>query len=135
MVRTIGPRAIDDIVPSLFSLITPVDDESSSAVLSGLREIVRVRSKDLLEYALNSLFTDSPITVERAKILVVIAEGSGSNLNNHFSTLIPQLTHELFIAAADAESDLDSSAKMKRFDAVKTWFVHNMCILFLLSPI
>ena len=122
MIRTIGPRAIDDIVPSLFALISEDDDDASSKLaLSGLREIVKVRSKDLLEYVLSSRLMSSAITVVGAKILIVIAEGCGPNLNHYFSVIVPHLTQELFTAWRDVDTDAEDLSKAARLEAVKAW--------------
>lgn len=64
--------------------------------ITGLREIVKLRPRDLLDYLLPTLMT-TPVTITSAKALGSIMSVAGPQLHNYFSLLIPSLTSELSI--------------------------------------
>jgi len=65
-------------------------------IITGLREIVKLRPRDLLDYLLPTLMT-TPVTITSAKALGSIMSVAGPQLHNYFSLLIPSLTNELSI--------------------------------------
>ena len=119
MMKTIGPRAIDDVVPTLLKNISENTEADNELPLAGLREIVQLRPRDLLEYLLPRLLV-SPMSVIASKTLSIVAEVTGAQLNYHFDTLVPQLVRELITSAAEAErATAGSILPTNRFTSVK----------------
>lgn len=92
--RTVGPKAIHQIVPTLLETYASGDATEAQLALQGLREIVQQRPRDLLEYLLPTLMT-SPVTTTAARALGSIVEVAGPQLHHYLSTLIPALVVEL----------------------------------------
>ena len=92
--KIVGTKAIDQVVPSLLESFA-LGGEEANLALKGLRELVQLRPRDLLEYLLPTLLT-SPIQFVSAKALGSIADVAGNQLNYHFHTLVPSLVAELF---------------------------------------
>lgn len=124
--KTIGVKAIDQIVPALLQSYGSGDSEESILALQGLREIVQLRPRDLLEYLLPTLMV-SPVTCTSAKALGAIMSVAGPQLHHYFVSLIPTLVHELSITDDKVQSlqkSLDSSitsldSEQVRFEALK----------------
>jgi HEAT repeat protein len=134
--KTVGAQAIDEVVPALLDTLASGSEEAEFA-LRGLREIVQMRPRDLVEYLLPTLLT-SPMEYVSARALGSVAEVAGLQFNYHFQTLIPGLVHELYGAtdkmeklkvrleletesAADEVDDLagELSYETERFEAIK----------------
>ncbi len=49
LLRAIGPRAIDEIVPALLDELAGDNEDDAKRALQGLRELVALRPRDLLE--------------------------------------------------------------------------------------
>lgn len=101
--KIIGNQAIDEIIPVLLHQLE-VDQESEESVLRGLREIVRLRPRDLLEYLLPVLLK-SPISSSSAQALGVVVEVGNTQLTYHLGTIIPALVSELIIANTEAKDN------------------------------
>ena len=119
MLRTIGSRAVDDVVPSLIDQIEDgegeedEDDEdadtlddneeggsSSNLALLGIRDLVRARPRELMEYLL-PLLLESPVSKTSARILGFVVSAAGTQLNYQFSAIIPDLIPELEDSVCD----------------------------------
>jgi hypothetical protein len=97
--RCIGPRAIDEIVPALVRRLGE-EGEASELALLGLKEVVKLKPRDLLEYLLPRLLK-SPIDAVAAKALSTIAQATGQYLHYHFHLIVTQLTSELALSSAE----------------------------------
>ena len=75
MMKSIGPRAINDVVPGLLRSIlhSSVVDVNPSLVLAGLQEIVQIRPRELLDYLLPRLLS-SPVSAVAANTLAAVAQ-------------------------------------------------------------
>eukprot|EP01038_Epipyxis_sp_PR26KG_P007132 gene7132-9733_t len=93
--KVVGNQAIDEVVPSLLNNLADGGDDGELA-LRGLREIVSLRPRDLIEYLL-PIFMTSPIQIVSAKALGCVAEVTSNQMNQHYSQVIPGLVHELMI--------------------------------------
>ena len=117
MMKSIGNRAVDHLVPSLLHQIEEdweeLDGEevSTSMAVLGLKEIVSQRPRELLEYLLPQLLA-TPMTSFSAKILGHIAPACGSQLNFQFHIIVPDIIPELCDSASDPtlHADLRSCA-------------------------
>ena len=127
--KSVGVKAIHQIVPTLLATYGDGSGAESQLALQGLREIVKLRPRDLLEYLLPTLMV-SPVSVTCARALGSIMEVAGPQLHHYISTLIPALVLELSstdakvealrATAADSASDaaqLDSESV--RYEALK----------------
>mmetsp|Transcript_90926 Transcript_90926/g.177994 ORF Transcript_90926/g.177994 Transcript_90926/m.177994 type:complete len:3046 (+) Transcript_90926:19-9156(+) len=126
--KTVGAKAIHQIVPTLLQTYGSGDSADSEMALLGLREIVQQRPRDLLEYLLPTLMV-SPVTVTSARALGAIISVAGAQLHNYFSSLVPALVQELAstdakveqlkaTAAAGASSE-QLDAECVRYEALK----------------
>ena len=76
MMKSIGPRAINDVVPGLLRSILHSSDDvdvNPSLVLAGLQEIVQIRPRELLDYLLPRLLS-SPVSAVAANTLAAVAQ-------------------------------------------------------------
>jgi HEAT repeat protein len=106
LARCIGPRAIDEIVPALVERLAG-EDEASERALLGLKEVVQLKPRDLLEYLLPKLLK-SPIDLVASKALATIAQVTGQYLHYHFQLIVPSLTSELTLANKEGGDRLEA---------------------------
>ena len=99
LVKTMGPAAIDEVVPALVNRLEFENEEGERALL-GLREVVQLKPKDLLEYLLPRLLK-SPIERASAIALATVAKVTGQHLHYHFQLIVNQLTTELSLISPD----------------------------------
>lgn len=128
--RSVGVRAIQQIVPTLLETYGSGDSTESQLALQGLREIVQQRPRDLLEFLLPTLMV-SPVTTVSAKALGAVMEVAGPQLHHYLSSLLPALVQELYTtdgkveqlkAAIAADPSLDTAtldAECVRYEALK----------------
>jgi len=102
MCKALGPRAIEDVLPSLITKVAKAKEvgEEPNLALLGLREIVAAKPRDILEYLLPKFFV-SPMLESSAFVLGAVADVSGSVLQYHFGLIIPGYCRELIAASAD----------------------------------
>lgn len=108
--KALGPRAIEDVVPSLIEKVISCESNKSATSedgsgasnlpMLGLREIIVAKPRDILEFLLPKLFV-SPMPASSAFVLGAVADVSGSVMQYHFGLIIPGFCREL-IAASDA---------------------------------
>ena len=102
---TIGPAPVTEvIVPSLLIKLEKInnnntegdddddddDDDEGRRALLGLKEVLRVRSRELLPYLVPKLVGN--ITVKNAVILSNVIEATGETIHMHLVTIIPAVT-------------------------------------------
>lgn len=117
--KTVGTKAIHQIVPTLLQTYGSGETSDSEVALLGLREIVQQRPRDLLEYLLPTLMV-SPVTVTSARALGAIIGVAGAQLHNYFSTLVPALVQELASTDAKVErlrSAVEAGSSTEELDA------------------
>ncbi len=93
MYRAVGNKAIDDLLPPLLTQLDSADKTQSHLALSGLSQMLRVRSRVLLPIIVPKLLTP-PITAFNARALGSVAEVSGSDLYAHLDTILSTLLAE-----------------------------------------
>jgi HEAT repeat protein len=100
--KALGPRAIEDVLPSLITKVAKAKEvgEEPNLALLGLREIVAAKPRDILEYLLPKFFV-SPMLESSAFVLGAVADVSGAVLQYHFGLIIPGYCRELIAASAD----------------------------------
>lgn len=113
--KTAGSIAVNEIVPALLKNIES-DGEQSVLALRGLREIVALKPRDMLEYLL-PMFTKSPIELVAANALKSVIEVSGQYLHFQFGNLIPCLTNELCSFPCESSCIMGEKDK-RRFHAL-----------------
>jgi HEAT repeat protein len=134
--KSIGVMAIEEIVPSLLAKLSDTgatDDDGEQAVLLGLRQIVQIRPRDLLEYLIPKL-TKSPMALSSAQALASIVEVAGASLVYHYSYVIPSVVSELYAANGAIEmmrlegrdGDEGFKEETERFNAVRGYAVAVM---------
>lgn len=131
--KALGPRAIEDVLPSLIEKVARAHEsrEEPNLPLLGLREIVSAKSRDILEYLLPKIFGIS-MSSSSAFVLGSIADVSGSVLQYHFGIIIPGFCREL-IAASNAGAAAESHFSVLKesasnvMAAVTTAGVNSLC--------
>lgn len=88
LTRLLGIEVISDILPHL---LKEMEDESlASSRLSGLREVLQVRSSHILPHLLPQLL-EPPLTEANCRALASVAEVSGQALERHLDRIFPAL--------------------------------------------
>eukprot|EP01041_Mallomonas_annulata_P003729 gene3729-7411_t len=109
--KSVGVQAISEVVPALLERLE-ANDESG---MLGLREVVQVRPRDLLEYLLPRLLV-SPMSFSSANALSAVASVAGNQLAYHCQMIVSGFISELISVSEDAEKSGDSA----RLEAVKS---------------
>jgi HEAT repeat protein len=112
--KTVGNKALDEIVPQLLVGLENEDDKARVRALNGLTGILSIRSRELLPYIIPRLIT-MPISETHANALGSIAAVTGATIHMHFSSIVPNIITEL---ASFHGKDLDEEEK-KRMDAIR----------------
>ena len=105
LVKCVGPKAIDEIVPELVSRVGQQNQDGELALM-GLKEVVQLKPRDLLEYLLPRLLKP-PIDKTSALALATVAKVSGQYLHHHFQLIVNQLTSELALASQEPGDDFE----------------------------
>lgn len=106
MYRAVGNKAIDDLLPPLLTQLDSADKTQSHLALSGLSQMLRVRSRVLLPIIVPKLLTP-PITAFNARALGSVAEVSGTDLYAHLDTILSTL-----LAEAGSEDVLHAAVRV-----------------------
>eukprot|EP00981_Chlorochromonas_danica_P005419 scaffold1091_cov164-Ochromonas_danica.AAC.42 len=114
--KSVGPAAVDHIVPALLQTFQNSHADGELA-LSGLRQIVAQRPRELLDYLLPRLLVP-PISASAGQALASVVEVSGQYLHYHLSEMLPTLIHEL-IAVEDLVEKQGSKAVTERLEALQ----------------
>jgi hypothetical protein len=119
--KTVGNRALDEIVPSLLIGLESEDDSARSRALNGLTGILSIRSRELLPYIIPRLIK-VPISETHAHALGSIAAVTGATIHMHFSSILPSIITEL---GSFHGKELDEEEK-KRMEAIRKC-VRSLC--------
>ena len=83
-----GERVFTDIVPVLMS---ELDEEEEGGSLEGLKEVLKLKSKELLPMLIPKLLVH-PITRTNAIVLENICEVTGGTIHFHFGRIVAEIT-------------------------------------------
>lgn len=137
LMKAIGGHAIETVVPILLTQISENFDESDPtkeiSALRGLRSIVNLKPRDLLEYLL-PILTKHPIQPASSHILGVVCQSASASIHYHFSTLIPLLIQELVQVAGD-ESNRSSFISLRASVALIVGSTSSSGLNFLVSEL
>ena len=124
LIKAIGEQATESVVPSLLQRIEddfdPSDIEEVGSALQGLRSIVEIKPRDLLDFLLPRLL-QSPLAPFAANTLGSICQCAGNSLQYHLSTLVPSLVTELISAeesTLSAKGEEEEAISKVHFDGV-----------------
>ncbi|CDS01548.1 related to translation activator GCN1 [Sporisorium scitamineum] len=95
----IGPRAIDETIPTLLEALSDTSGGTSETALAALREVMRARSDVVFPVLVPTLIAQ-PITSFNARALAVLVRVAGSALNRRLSNILTALSKAL-----DTEKD------------------------------
>ena len=101
--KCIGPRAIGEIVPVLVQQLGQKGVQSELALL-GLREVVQLKPRDLLEFLLPRLLK-SPMDAVSITALTTIVGVTGEYLHHHFPLIITSLVSELSLPVGQKSAE------------------------------
>ena len=85
LLKTIGEKAIEEVVPQLLLKIT--DDGDDDSGMRGLQEVVKARPRDLLEFLIPRLMA-SPMSQANARVLSVVAKAGAGALIYHIPIIV-----------------------------------------------
>jgi hypothetical protein len=130
LLKMVGPIAIGEIVPALLKCLkdsstrTNENDELlSSKALRGLKEIVSLKPREMLDHLFPMLLV-SPLTTVSATALTSVIEVSGYCIHYHFHSLVPIIVHELYSSENKLESVSQNKEKleleMMRMESLKS---------------
>jgi hypothetical protein len=91
--QTVGPRTLEEIVPSLLVGMESNNDVSKTRALNGMAGILSVRSRELLPFIIPRLLK-SPISVSHADGLASISSVTAETIHFHFNAIVPTLISE-----------------------------------------
>lgn len=95
----IGPRAIDETIPTLLEALSDTSGGTSETALAALREVMRARSDVVFPVLVPTLIAQ-PITSFNARALAVLVRVAGTALNRRLSNILTALSKAL-----DTEKD------------------------------
>ena len=90
----IGPRAIDETIPTLLEALSDTSGGTSETALAALREVMRARSDVVFPVLVPTLIAQ-PITSFNARALAVLVRVAGSALNRRLSNILTALSKAL----------------------------------------
>ncbi|GMI31680.1 hypothetical protein TrCOL_g1939 [Triparma columacea] len=110
-----GSSITEIIVPSLLVKLEKGSQEGGGEdgrrALLGLKEVLRIRSRELLPYLVPKLLSDG-ITTKNAVILNNVIEATGHAIHMHLLTIIPEITIAL------SECDVEDTDRMQQLQGV-----------------
>jgi hypothetical protein len=107
MSKVVGPRAIHEVVPSLLKALAAGDEEEVTVAVFGLKEVLRLRPRELLPYLLPKLLA-LPISTAHARALSAVAQVTGHSVHMHLKQILPAIVGQL----AEAEELEPDSARL-----------------------
>lgn len=112
LMKSIGPRAMNDVIPILLDRIqSGGTDRQSQYAMQGLRQLVALKSRDTLNFFLPILL-QSPMSVPYVKTLGAISAGVGHHLHYHYSDIFPKFVEELIANdSKDVNQDVNDAIK------------------------
>ncbi|PWY99964.1 ARM repeat-containing protein [Testicularia cyperi] len=90
----IGPRAIDETIPTLLEALSDSDGGASETALAALREVMRARADVVFPVLVPTLIAQ-PITSFNARALAVLVRVAGTALNRRLSNILTALSKAL----------------------------------------
>ncbi|OZJ04029.1 hypothetical protein BZG36_03770 [Bifiguratus adelaidae] len=108
--QNIGPRAIDDVLPTLL-LSLQSSDERSEYALEALKEIMTVRANVVFPVLIPTL-TGIPISTFNAKALAALVSVAGTALNRRLANILAALLESL-------RSDIDEENREQVQETLK----------------
>ncbi|XP_028418070.1 LOW QUALITY PROTEIN: eIF-2-alpha kinase activator GCN1-like, partial [Dendronephthya gigantea] len=97
--KTIGVKAINDIIPIL--LVKLIDPDQHENTLDGLRQIMSVRSKEVLPFIIPQLIA-APVNTQA---LASMSSVAGDALTDHLSDILPALLRSIsHVSSPDQQS-------------------------------
>ncbi|KAM3583875.1 translational activator of GCN4 [Umbelopsis sp. WA50703] len=93
--QCVGPKAIDEILPTLLNMLQS-SDENSVHALEALKEIMAVRANVVFPVLIPTLIT-TPISAFNARALGSLATVAGSALNRRITTILNALMNSLSV--------------------------------------
>ncbi|SNX84044.1 related to translation activator GCN1 [Melanopsichium pennsylvanicum] len=107
----IGPRAIDETIPTLLEALSDTSGGTSETALAALREVMRARSDVVFPVLVPTLIAQ-PITSFNARALAVLVRVAGSALNRRLSNILTALSKALDTEKDEAIlNDLNAAAE------------------------
>ncbi|GMH51321.1 hypothetical protein TL16_g00986 [Triparma laevis f. inornata] len=101
--NTVGGAAVQEtIVPSLLVRLDKGGEVGDKAVL-GLKEVLRVRSRELLPYLIPKLLGGGNLETKNASILAAVVEATGRTIHTHLVTIVPAVT--IALSEVDEEDE------------------------------
>ncbi|KAF0720449.1 Aste57867_293 [Aphanomyces stellatus] len=129
--KSMGYRSIDEIIPRLLKRVQSSNDETQGRALSGLQEMLRLKSREVLPYLIPRLLT-TPLVYSNVQALGRIATVSGSVIHYHIDRIMAVLFSE-YVVYADNEkmaSAIKNSLKLIVLgveDPGIQWLSSEMC--------
>ena len=110
--QCIGPKAIDETIPTLLEAMSDPDNPGSETALSALREVMRARA-DVVFPVLVPTLTKQPISQFNARALTALVSVAGNALN-------AVLTDVLTALATSLETETDDAIRPELEQTVST---------------
>jgi HEAT repeat protein len=102
----IGPKALEDILPSLLNILKNGSGDEVDFALDGLKQVMTVKSRVVMPFLVPKL-TSPPIN---AKALALLSAVAGDALTRHLITILPALLRSLSTMAADSDCNEELEA-------------------------
>jgi len=102
LLRAVGRRAVDDIVPALLHTLDEEQGDAykSNLVLEGMRQVLAINSADVLPYLIPAL-AKTPLTLFHAKTIAFLAP----NISKGFLRYVEQVTNALIDGLSRCNAD------------------------------
>ncbi|PWN50148.1 ARM repeat-containing protein [Violaceomyces palustris] len=127
----IGPRAIDETIPTLLGALSDTSGGSSQTALAALREVMRARADVVFPVLVPTLIAQ-PITSFNAKALAVLVKVAGTALNRRLSSILTALSKSLQVEKDDEiRSDLQVAVEAILGSVTDVDGLHQTMILLL----
>eukprot|EP00520_Triparma_pacifica_P008503 CAMPEP_0118643320 /NCGR_PEP_ID=MMETSP0785-20121206/6328_1 /TAXON_ID=91992 /ORGANISM="Bolidomonas pacifica, Strain CCMP 1866" /LENGTH=2654 /DNA_ID=CAMNT_0006534975 /DNA_START=85 /DNA_END=8046 /DNA_ORIENTATION=+ len=113
---TVGGSSVTEIiVPSLLVKLEKGSkeggEEDGRRALLGLKEVLRIRSRELLPYLVPKLLADG-VTTKNAVILSNVIEATGHAIHMHLLTIVPEITNAL------ADCDPEDTERLEKLQGI-----------------
>ncbi|RHY34936.1 hypothetical protein DYB32_000549 [Aphanomyces invadans] len=91
--KVMGYRSIDEVVPRMLKRVQNSEGDAQVRALSGLQEVLRVKSREVLPYLIPRLLT-TPLTQAHVRAIAHIATVSGHVIHYHIDRIMGVLFTE-----------------------------------------
>ena len=117
--NTVGGSTVQEtVVPSLLVSLEKGGEEGDTALL-GLKEVLRVRSRELLPYLVPKLLSGAMET-KNAVTLAAVIEATGGTIQTHLSSIVPVVTDAL----SDLNEDEEEEEKVEALKGI----IKSLCV-------